>query len=145
MIKIEKGTIFRNCYATLKTYFVYDHTITQRRTRDKNPAQFACGYGFVYIGGKWELSKNTQYYNIDLFNDKNFKAVGKIDIDDLIVKAITKEIEESENKSRKCKDCEHGEFRGMVLFCGKYDVPRLFEDRCIDFCPRKTYTGQKEV
>ena len=103
---IEKGTIFRNCYATLRTYFIYDHTITQRQTRDRSPAKFAGGYGLVYIGGKWELTKGVQYYNIDLMNDKNFKPVGKIDIDALIVKAITKEIERCENP-RACKDCVH--------------------------------------
>jgi hypothetical protein len=127
-MKIEKGTIFRNCYATLKTYFIYDHTITQ----------FACGYGLVYIGGKWKLSKNIKYYNIDLINDKNFKPVGKIDIDALIVKAITKEIEKHENP-RACKDCVHGKFRKFVLYCDKYNVPRLFEDKCDDFQPMKTY------
>jgi hypothetical protein len=137
-MKIEKGTIFRNCYATLKTYFIYDHTITQRQTRDRSPAQFACGYGLVYIGGKWELSKNVKYYNIDLINDKNFKPVGKIDIDALIVKAITKEIEKHENP-RACKDCVHGKFRKFVLYCDKYNVPRLFEDKCDDFQPMKTY------
>lgn len=140
---IEKGTIFRNCYATLRTYFIYDHTITQRQTRDRSPAQFACGYGLVYIGGKWELSKNIKYYNIDLINDKNFKPVGKIDIDDLIVKAITKEIEKSENP-RACKDCVHGKFRKFVLYCDKYNVPKLYEDGCSDFQPMQTYYEQKD-
>lgn len=140
---IEKGTIFRNCYATLRTYFVYDHTITQRQTRDKSPAQFAGGYGLVYIGGKWELTKGVQYYNIDLMNDKNFKPVGKIDIDDLIVKAITKQIEKSESP-RACKVCVHGKFRKFVLYCEKYDIPKLFEDSCDNFQPMQTYCEQKD-
>lgn len=98
---IQKGTIFRNCHATLKTYFIYDHTITQQHFRNKSPIQFACGYGFVYIGGKWELTKNIKYYRLDLINDKNFIPVGKIDIDDLIVKAITEEIEKGKVKCER--------------------------------------------
>lgn len=123
---LKKGTIYRNCYATLRTYFIYDHTI----------ARTAYGYGLVYIGGKWKLTKGIQYYNIDLINDKNFKPVGKIDIDALIVKAITKEIEKSENP-RACKDCVHGKFRKYVLFCEKHNVAMLYEDNCDDFKPTK--------
>ena len=139
---IEKGTIFRNCYATLRTYFIYDHTITQRQTRDRSPAKFAGGYGLVYIGGKWELTKGVRYYNVDLINDKNFKPVGKIDIDTLIVKAITKEIEKIENP-RACKYCKYHNFRksynfrGYELFCEKDNTPKLYEDICSDFEPAK--------
>ncbi len=97
---LKRGTIFRNCYATLRTYFIYDHTITQRHPRDKSPARTAYGYGLVYIYGKWELTKGIKYYEKDLINDNNFKPVGKIDIDDLIVKAITKEIEKGEEKHK---------------------------------------------
>lgn len=136
-MKIEKGTIFRNCYATLRTYFVYDHTVTQRCT------QFAVGYGLVYIGGKWELSKNVKYYNTDLINDNKLKPVGKTDIDALIVKAITKEIEKSESP-RACKDCKYNSFRGYVLYCDKYNVPKLYEDECSDFQPMQTYYEQKD-
>lgn len=125
---LKKGTIYRNCYATLRTYFIYDHTI----------AQTAYGYGLIYIGGKWKLTKGIQYYNIDLINDKNFKPVGKIDIDPLIVKAITKEIEKSENP-RACKDCVHSKFRKYVLYCDKYNIPKLYEDNCDDFKPMQTY------
>ena len=129
---IEKGTIFRNCYATLKTYFIYDHTVTQRHT------QFAVGYGLVYIGGKWELNKNVKYYNTDLINDNKLEAVGKIDIDALIVKAITEEIEKRENP-RACKYCKYHNFRksynfrGYELFCEKDNTPKLYEDICSDF------------
>lgn len=130
---LKKGTIYRNCYATLRTYFIYDHTI----------ARTAYGYGLIYIGGKWKLTKGIQYYNIDLINDKNFKPVGKIDIDPLIVKAITKEIEKSENPSA-CKDCVHGKFRNYVLYCDKYNIPKLYEDNCDDFKPMQTYYEQKD-
>lgn len=125
---IEKGTIFRNCYATLRTYFIYDHTITQRQTRDRSPAKFVGGYGLVYIGGKWELTKGVQYYNIDLMNDKNFKPVGKIDIDDLIVKTITKEIEKCEKliyicdaaKNTKCEKGANCYINGGLCNCTQY-------------------------
>lgn len=87
---LKKGTIFLNCYATLKQYFVYDHTIVQRHPRDKSPTRTAYGYGLIYIGGKWELTKDIKYYEKDLIYDREFKAVGIIDIDNLIIKEIEK-------------------------------------------------------
>jgi len=87
--RIEKGTIFRNCYATLPTFMIYDHTYTA--SQGINKVEFAVGYELVYLHGKWSLNNNAKYYKRDLFKNVHFKKVGKFDTD-RIIRAILKEI-----------------------------------------------------
>ena len=80
---MKRGTVYRNPYVSIPTYYIYDRTMPQRGRE----AQHTKGYEFTEIDdGKWEFRK-AEYYKDSL---PDFEIVGNIGNPDAIIEQALK-------------------------------------------------------